>query len=269
MCEFCVKHGDGNKWYLTMKNYSQELLEEEDRINYMVDFANGFEERVPKSMTRLEKISKQPVLVTLARPFIERSQKQDHFGQVVLMEEVEQILTRMDGIARLPCVCRRVTTGEKNARYCYALTGDPRLANELDDSFNLEYLSPTEAIEAVRKLDQEGMVHSVWTFKTPFIGALCNCDQDCIAYRICHSGGYFQVFFKGETVAQVDLDSCNGCKNCMRLCQFGAIRYSSVNKKVFIDPRQCYGCGVCRGSCKKDAITMLARENVPVAAGVW
>ncbi len=83
-----------------------------------------------------------------------RNQKRDHFGQVVPVEEVEQILAQVDGIARLPCVCRRVTTGQKEARYCFALTGDPRLAEVLDDTFSLEYLSPAEATEAVRELDE-------------------------------------------------------------------------------------------------------------------
>jgi hypothetical protein len=26
MCEFCLEHGKGRKWYLEMKNYSAELL---------------------------------------------------------------------------------------------------------------------------------------------------------------------------------------------------------------------------------------------------
>ena len=29
MCEFCTKHGEGNKWYLQMKNYADQLLYEE------------------------------------------------------------------------------------------------------------------------------------------------------------------------------------------------------------------------------------------------
>lgn len=26
MCEFCTQHGEGQKWYLTMRNYSRESL---------------------------------------------------------------------------------------------------------------------------------------------------------------------------------------------------------------------------------------------------
>lgn len=268
MCEFCVKHGDGKKWYLTMKNYSQELLHREDRIEYMSYFANTFEERVPRKLDQIEKLSRLPFR-NIVKPFLTRIQKRDHFGQIVPLEDIEQILAQVDGIMRLSCPCRRVTTGQKNARYCYVLTADPQLAAEIDDSYSLEVITSIEAIESIRALDDEGLIHSVWTFKTPYIGALCNCDQDCIAYRTSYSRGYYQIMFRGEYVALVDFDACNGCRNCMRQCHFGAIRYSAVNKKVEIDVRQCFGCGVCRASCHKDAIKLHARSSYPVAAKIW
>ena len=268
MCQFCVQHGDGQKWYLAMKNYSRELLEQEHRLEYMAEFANTFVERIPTDLAQLEALSRSP-FHSLAQPYLRWQQKREHYGQVVPIEEIEQILKQVDGIARLPCVCRRLTTGQKQARYCFALTAHPRLAEMLDDSFSLEYLNPEEAIAAVRDLDEQGLIHTVWTFKTPYIGGLCNCDQDCIAYRICHTRKYFQVMFRAEYIARVIADACNGCKNCMRQCQFGAVRFSAANQKVEIDPRQCYGCGVCRASCKHEAITLVPRPSEPVAANVW
>lgn len=268
MCEFCVQHGDGKKWYLAMKNYSRELIDQDNRLAYMSEFANLFEERVPQALAQLDAISQTP-LQALAKPYLTRQLKRDHYGQIVPIEEIEQILSSLDKIVRLPCVCRRVTTGEKDARYCFALTTHPRLMAELDDSFNLEYLTPGEARDAMREMDADGLTHSVWTFKTPFIGAICNCDQDCIAYRISHARAYFPIMFRGESVAGVDAEACNGCRVCMRQCQFGAIRYSAVHDKVSIDPHQCYGCGVCRAVCTKDAITLHPRSEDPVAAQIW
>ena len=268
MCEFCVKHGDGKKWYLAMENYSRELLHQEDRIGYMCSFANTFEQRVPGSLNRLEKLSHNPFR-KLVSYYITKLQKRDHFGQIVPFEDLEQILVKMDGIFRLSCPCRRVTTGQKNVRYCYALTAEPRLAAEVDDSFNLEVITSSEAIESIRGLDKEGLFHSIWTFKTPYIGAVCNCDQDCIAYRISYSRNYYRIMFRGEYVGRVDIDRCNGCRNCMRQCQFGAIRYSAAAKKVTIDVRQCYGCGVCRSTCPTNAITLLPRSADPVASNIW
>ena len=159
--------------------------------------------------------------------------------------------------------------GHDGRRGFHALALDQRLRDSLDDSFNLEILSPGQALEAVRKLDKEGLVHSVWTFKTPFIGGLCNCDQDCMAFRITHERRYFKNMFRGEHIAHVDLAACNGCKLCIRQCQFGAMRFSAANKKVLIDPRQCYGCGVCRAGCHRNAISLLPRIQDPLSSHIW
>jgi ferredoxin len=266
MCEFCTQHGEGKKWYLAMENYSTDLLDQDQRRRYAAEFLNSFDTRVPKSIKQL--VRRTPFM-KLAKPVLTHMQKEDHYGQVVPIEDVERIFEMVEGAVRLPCVCRRVTTGNMNARYCYGLTMDKQLIQALDDSFSLERLTKEEALAAIRKLDKEGLVHSVWTFKTPFIGGLCNCDQDCMAYRITHARRDYPLMFRAEWVAAVSMDECNGCRLCMRQCQYGAIRYSSNNKKVLIDPTACYGCGVCRASCNKDAITLYPRERVPEAAGIW
>ncbi len=268
MCEFCTQHGEGEKWYLTMANYSRALLDQNDRRRYAAEFLNGFDRRVPRSLKKLDKIRKTP-LMKLARPILTHVQKRDHYGQVVPIEDVERIFEIVQGAIRLPCVCRRVTAGNMNARYCYGLMLDGQLMDSLDDSFSLETLTREEALTSIRKLDQEGLVHSAWTFKTPFIGGLCNCDQDCLAYRITHARRDYPVMFRAEWVAEVSADSCNGCRLCMRQCQYGAIRYSSNNKKVIIDATACYGCGVCRAICNKQAITLSPRASVKEAADIW
>jgi ferredoxin len=268
MCEFCTQHGEGKKWYLAMENYSIELLNQDHRRKYAAEFVNGFHRRVPKSVQQLDKIRKTPLMM-LAKPVLTHVQKQDHYGQVVPLEDVEKIFERVQCAVRLPCVCRRVTTGNMNARYCYGLTMDQQLMDALDDSFSLEVLSKEEALQSIRKLDKEGLVHSVWTFKTPFIGGLCNCDQDCMAYRITHVRRDYPVMFRAEWVAEVTAEVCNGCRLCMRQCQYGAIRYSSNNKKVTIDPAACYGCGVCRAVCNREAINLSPRASVSEAANVW
>ena len=150
MCEFCTQHGEGKKWYLTMENYSIELLDQNDRRKYAAEFLNGFHTRVPHSIQQLDKIRKTP-LMKLAKPILTQAQKGDHYGQVVPIEDVEKIFEMVKGAVRLPCVCRRVTTGNMNARYCYGLTLDKGLMDALDDSFSLELVTKEEALEAVRK----------------------------------------------------------------------------------------------------------------------
>lgn len=133
----------------------------------------------------------------------------------------------------------------------------------------LETLSGPEALAAIRNHEQEGLCHTVWTFITPFIGGVCNCDRsDCLAMRatLKHE---FPVFFRAEYVANLNPDLCNGCRQCMRVCQFGAIGYSAASRKVDIDPGRCYGCGVCRAACARDAISLLDRRSVTAAASLW
>jgi heterodisulfide reductase subunit A-like polyferredoxin len=75
--------------------------------------------------------------------------------------------------------------------------------------------------------------------------------------------------FRAEYVAEIDADACVGCRQCMRFCQFGAMAYSASNRKVAIDQRGCYGCGVCRCACPKNAIRLCERAQVPAAAHRW
>ena len=268
MCEFCTQHGEGKKWYLAMENYSRDLLAQDGRREYMAHFLNNFVEEKGPGIRQLEAVMKTPVY-PVVRAVLQRNARRDHFGQVVTIEEVEQILAITGDVVRLPCVCRRLTAGKMDARYCYGLSVDARLDDLLDDSFSLEVLKPAEALAAIRKHDKEGLMHSVWTFKTPYLGGLCNCDQDCMAYRANYSHHYFKNMFRGEAVAVVDPAVCNGCKACLRQCQFGALHWSAVNKKVIVDPRLCYGCGVCRAACHHAALAMRPRAGAPVAAKIW
>ena len=137
------------------------------------------------------------------------------------------------------------------------------------DTSGLEKLSTEQALEKFAEHEREGLCHSVWTFMTPFIGGVCNCDRsDCLAMRatVTHDA---KVMFRAEYTAEVNRDLCVGCRSCMRVCQFGAMVYGAADKKAFVDQTACYGCGVCRSACEKDAIALRPRAEVEAVAGVW
>jgi NAD-dependent dihydropyrimidine dehydrogenase PreA subunit len=263
MCEFCAEHGEGQVWYLTMKNYGQELLSQGKRREHITAFFQDFEAGVAGSLPMLDAIQALPFVPDLVSRALIARQKKTHFGQVTPIEDVDKVLDMVDSFVRLPCVCRSLTTGRKQVRYCYGLGIDPAsvLGQFPDYGESLEWLTRAEARAAIHQLDQEGLVHSVWTFDTPFIGGLCNCDQDCMAYRVQVGAAMTQVFFPAEYVAVVDWDRCSGCKLCRGQCPFGAIRYTASQDKCSIDPALCYGCGVCRAVCKKDAIQLAPRRR--------
>jgi NAD-dependent dihydropyrimidine dehydrogenase PreA subunit len=271
MCEFCVKHGEGKKWYEVMTNYSRELYEQNNVEKYMKEvFAN-----LGNGMGGLAKLAeakrKKSVFYNFIRKLAVWKAKRDHFGQVIPLEDAEMIMDMVQSITRVPCVCRGMTTGDNKARYCFAVGIDPGGLRgdypHLKES--LETLTAEQAKELLRQFDRQGLVHSVWTFKTPYIGGICNCDHDCLAYRMQVTADLLQTMFKGEYVANIDLAECVGCRNCQKMCQFGAVGYSVNSGKCYINPLQCYGCGVCRGACPKAAIALQDRNRLPELAGVW
>lgn len=282
MCEFCHKHGEGEKWYLQAQLYSEDLLSDLNRRNFIRDFFLHPEHLTEKE-GKLEGLKRLPSFVkAVITPFLVGRQKKVHYGQVVPIEDLERIFDFVNSVIRLPCICRQVTVGTEQ-RYCYGISMVPteqsqfaQILREIDASYltgpdtkGLEVLSKEEAVTSIRELEKKGICHTVWTFTTPFIGGVCNCDRsDCMAMRATVTMS-FPVMFRAEYVAEINSELCNGCRQCMRVCQFGAMGYGIAHEKVIIDPRRCYGCGICRASCTKSAIVLKDRSSVPLAARLW
>lgn len=281
MCEFCHKHGEGKQWYLQASNYSEELLNDIKRREYIFNFLKH-PEKSADGVEKLGLLKSLPGFVqAVVNPYITNRQKRSHFGQVVPLEDCEKIFNSLNSIVRIACYCRHSTVGDGH-RYCYCLSMAPKggmmaeLICQVDASYltgpdtaGLEILSKEEAIASLREHEQEGLCHTVWTFVTPFIGAICNCDRtDCLAMRA--TVGYkFPIMFKSEYVAEIDSSLCKGCCRCMQYCQFGAISYSAALKKAKIDQMRCFGCGICRAGCEENAITLYDRKASPIAAKLW
>ncbi|MBM4288579.1 MAG: 4Fe-4S ferredoxin [Deltaproteobacteria bacterium] len=281
MCEFCVKHGEGKKWYLQAKNYSDDLLSDLSRRRFIQEFLSN-PQALAQDVRRLERLDKAPLFLRgLIGRSITRKMKRVHFGQIVPLEDVEKIFEFVTSIVRVACICRQASLGQEK-RYCYGISLAPQggrfaeIVRGLDGSYltgpdnqGLEVLNKEEALSAFRAHEREGLCHSVWTFHTPFIGGICNCDRsDCMALR-CTVSHAVPVMFRGEYVARVDPDRCRGCRECLRLCQFGGLSYSAATQKAVIDQRWCYGCGVCRTACKQEAISLTERSSVPAVAHLW
>ncbi len=275
MCEFCHRHGEGKKWYLTVSNYSEELFGEAARRSLRDVMRPLSREATPPAQPSAAQRLVFSMAPGVVRWIARRHQQDVHWGQVVPLEDALQMIDMLDWVVRLPCVCRSQTIGERNARYCFGLGVAPleeaqrQIFREiLDPSLSVESLSREDVREAITALDKHGAMHSIWTFKTPYIGGLCNCDRDCGAYR-AQLQWKFQCMFRAEYVAQVDPDLCRGCRRCMRQCLFGAMTFSLTQERCAVNQAVCYGCGVCRAVCEQKAISLVPRESVPVAARTW
>lgn len=209
MCEFCTKHGEGEKWYLQAKNYSADLNSDLKRRKFAIDFFRKTTEKAPRDLQRLEWLSSFPrIIQDMVKGLVTWKQKKEHFGQVVPLEDVEKILSMVNTVVALPCLCRKVTI-KKEVRCCFGLSISPAvdsvISSILSDSYlngpevqGIEKVDKETALKMMKEFETDGLAHSVWTILTPFIAGICNCDRsDCLAMKITVSHDLKMMFRAG------------------------------------------------------------------------
>lgn len=271
MCQFCVEHADGKAWYHEASTYAYDLESDLKRREYLGDFIRGFGPMRERSLFYMGVLDRLPgPLRRLGQSYVTRSMKPVHFGQPVPLEEFEPILDICTSVVRVPCPCRHFA-GSKDEGYCLAITTKPIdaiLSEEFKDydlgpdTSKFETLSREQTMALLRRCEDEGLMHSVWTFLTPYIGAVCNCDlaSGCMAMNITVAHGA-PVMFKGHSRIEADAGSCTGCARCVKHCPFGALAVDRSSRRVVVDDARCYGCGVCRAVCRDGALQLTPREQ--------
>lgn len=267
MCEFCIRHGDGKKWYLNAANYAEMLLCDLEREKYIADF---FPTIMAKGGRWLKIIDhgRRFVPTLTARILARKSEdmKKIHYGQVIPLEDVQAVMEIVGQVVRLPCVCRQTLHNIEDPA-CYLLTASPELLGfqeiigrrqeALPFVGSMESVSPAAALAEMEKLEDRGMIHTVWTFITPFIGAICNCDHSgCLGMQ--YTGRGLRLFFPGEEAIRVDPDTCSACGRCVERCPFGALALCR-NGMMHVDRIRCHGCGICRRFCPTTALSLVPR----------
>jgi len=280
MCRFCVQHGDGKTWYLEAKNYIADLESDVARRDYMIGFARNFKTTRPAALLVGAILDALPSKVAdpLRSQLAERQQKR-HFGQPVPIEQCERIFDLATSIVRLPCICRTFA-GKPDRAVCLAVTTKPNdsTLSEIVSAFAdgpdvapLERLSKEQALELLRDCEHKGLMHSVWTFESPLIGAICNCNlkSGCLAMRMT-AGHRIKTMWRGEDVAVIADELCVGCGACVKQCPFQAfVPPESKGSPVSLSPADCWGCGICRAVCPADAISLQSRLETPSVSGLW
>src|SRR5512140_2170776 len=92
MCTFCVKHGDGKRWYRNAANYAADLESDLRRRGFMVDFVRDFERnrRLANVTVRGLRLMPRP-LRAKAEAEVNAAFERHHFGQPVSIEECGRI----------------------------------------------------------------------------------------------------------------------------------------------------------------------------------
>lgn len=275
MCEFCVRHGDGKRWYLNAANYADELLRDLRREKYIEEFLPELTAKATRWLKIIDRGRRvSPDTTRRVLRVQSRKMKSLHFGQVIPTEDVGAVLDIVGQIVRLPCVCREVLE-KRQVAFCYLLAASPdklgyreilgRREEALPFVESMERVEPATALKEMVALEEEGKIHTIWTFVTPFIGALCNCDpSSCLAMNFTERG--LQLYFRGEDVITAGAESCTGCGDCLELCPFGALMLGE-DGMIRTDPDRCHGCGICRRVCPSNTL-QLERRSESVARAV-
>jgi len=256
MCQFCVEHTkEGKEWYLKSRAYSTELARELDSPWFMDEFFKNFDSTEILRKLLLG-VKHSDILSSVGKSLATNYMRANHFGQIVPLEHATEVLRLSGMITLLPCPCVKLLTGESQKK-CIGL--GPHMFDTLTrfpDYQSFDVLTLKEAESMVTEWDEKGFTHSVWTFRTPYIAAMCNCTEQCMAYKFAVEDRTIDMLRKSDFVSWIDQEKCIECGMCADYCKFGAI---DVELR-WIDPNLCYGCGVCRQVCPVDAIAMRKKS---------
>lgn len=113
-------------------------------------------------------------------------------------------------------------------------------------------LTYDEAVELLRKCNENGLVH---TMGTRFL--ICNCCNDCCMLFHGQQLG-LQILKQSPFVAEINEETCNACKTCAERCPVGAIQ---VAEYAVADRDLCIGCSVCVPTCKTGSAKLVRRPE--------
>ena len=278
MCDWCEKYGDGyERWYFNPANYARRLYKirrEEAEASGgetnpqaaggMAVIGPDFQEaRDRGDLEKMQEIKQKA----------EAASWLTHFGQVLTLDEALKIADMIYPIGLMTCSCRRSMQGYPDEENFTCMGMGPGMYKweRWPDTYRggMHYLTPDEAKEVITKLNKRGLVQTVFTFGTPYLAGLCNCDYpDCAFIRTAVDFG-IKLLWKGHYVAKIDPELCTGCASCVSRCQFKALNYSPSKNMAYIDQFQCFGCGLCVTECDQGAISLVERAKLPALANVW
>ncbi len=186
-------------------------------------------------------------------------------------ENFPEMLRAQETIAVVPCSCRYCTTAVDE--HCDRTNEEDRW-NCLQFGRGAEYaikrgsgkqLTIEEALELNEKIEAEGLVHQ-WPDHATMTGVntSCQCCRDCCMIYVPVTQAQLPIgtaWQKSRYQAYMnDLDSCDGCQDCVDRCPFDAISMGktegSRRLKAIIIEDSCFGCGSCVLGCEPGALKM-------------
>ena len=182
--------------------------------------------------------------------------------RVINLEKVKRYLSKADPIVLLDCYCREKRHNcEAPLDVCIYLNDRAELALKSED---FKYMNPRkctmdEALEALARSHEAGLVHMAYALWQDEINAICSCCSCCCeALSGILRFGLAPHLLTSDTVSTTDISECDDCGDCVDRCQFGAREID--NGSLTFKPDLCFGCGLCVSTCPTNAITLVDRK---------
>jgi len=181
--------------------------------------------------------------------------------RILDMTEMEKILKEAKLIAFGECYCRK-TYKKCDGPLDVCLNLDKE-AQEFINKGLAKKISLKEALEALRRSHEAGLVHITYTFEgkeKPEV--ICSCCSCC-----CHSMSALVRFGMPDAVIATkyistnNSETCINCGKCVERCQFKARRLE--NGKMTFNRARCFGCGLCVSTCPTNSISLANRAANP------
>ncbi len=183
--------------------------------------------------------------------------------RVLDLGRVERLLRGASLIVLLDCKCRK-DLGNCDAPIDVCIFLDERAERSLREAServnNPRKTTLDEALDALRRSHEAGLVHLVYTFEDygePNV--ICSCCSCC-----CHSlagmirFGIVKHVLTSDMIAEDDTELCINCGKCVGRCQFGA--RTIFDGEMRFDDGRCFGCGLCVSTCPVAAIKLVTKN---------
>ncbi len=171
-------------------------------------------------------------------------------SRILAYDDVIQLIKNAQMLSVTKCSCRVIDGAcGKPLEVCIQVD---RAAEYSLERGTGRVLSKSEAIEMLKRCEQEGLVH-VADNRQVLGHVICNCCKDCCMNWSVIAGPKKWVV-PSRFKAEADPDLCTGCETCLERCFFDAI---AVNGDLaVVNAEKCMGCGVCTVSCPTEALRL-------------